>query len=140
MDLGILIERIKKLESRFREEPCAKSLQIELEMLALESARVSMPVSREICTAGLIVQGGIIAVLADYACVYLAMTHSDNFTPLSSLSMEYLRPVVFEKDKFILSHARLVYAGKTRIVTEVRVYGEAGILKAIGRLVFAKRD
>lgn len=138
MDSDFLVKRWSELSEMFKRELPAWLFQIKLTHLDATSAVARMPMSIWACAAANIVQGGIIAVLADYACVYLAMMQCEGFTPLSSLSMEYLRPAVFAKDKEIIAYAKLIHAGKTKIVVEVNVFNENNILKAVGRCVFAR--
>lgn len=133
-----LAKRKAELCDAFKREPCGQVFQMELTHLDGTSAIVRMPMRIEACAAASIVQGGIIAAIADYACVYLAMMQCEGFTPLSSLSMEYLRPAVFAKDKEVVAYAKLIHAGKTRIVIEVNVRNEDKTLKAVGRCVFAR--
>lgn len=132
------IRRKAKLCEAFKHEPFGRLLQMELTRLDETSAVVRMPMRIEACAAANIVQGGVIAAIADYACVYLAMMQCEDFTPLSSLCMEYLRPAVFAKDKEVVAYAKLLHAGKTKIVIEVNVCDENDILKAVGRCVFAR--
>ena len=133
-----LAKRKVELYETFKREPCGRLFQMELTHLNEAAAIVRMPMRIEACAVVNIVHGGIIATIADYACVYLAMMQCEDFTPLSSLSMEYLRPAIFAKDKEVVAYAKLIHAGKTKIVIEVNVRNENNILKAIGRCVFAK--
>ncbi|MEK7478806.1 MAG: PaaI family thioesterase [Patescibacteria group bacterium] len=138
MDENFPAKRKTELCDMFKREPLGRLFRMKLTYLDGMSAVVRMPMRIEACAAANFVQGGIIAAIADYACVYLAMMQCEEFTPLSSLSMEYLRPAVFAKDKEVIAYAKFVHAGKTRIVVEVNVRDENNILKAIGRCVFAK--
>lgn len=137
MDSDFLAKRKAELYEMFKREPLGRLFQMELTHLDGMSAIVCMPIRIEACVIANIVQGGIIAAIADYACVYLAMMQCEGFTPLSSLSMEYLRPAVFAKDKEVIAYAKLIHTGKTKIVVEVNVFNENNILKAVGRCVFA---
>jgi len=127
------------LMKRFQEEPCAKLNRITLDSLGLQCAEASMPVHQEVCTAGGIVQGGVLAVLADYAGVYVAMMNDEGFTPLSSLHLEYFRPTVLARDKKAIARAIVIHKAETRIVVEVKVENENRQLKAGGTLIFARR-
>lgn len=138
MDGDFLAKRWPELCEMFKRELPAWLFQIKLTHLDATSAVARMPMSIWACAAANIVQGGVIAVLADYAGVYLAMMQCEGFTPLSSLSIEYLRPAVLTKDKEVVAYAKLLHAGKTKIVIEVDVLNENNILKAVGRCVFAR--
>jgi len=138
MQSDFLEKRKAELQEVFKKEPAARVFQMVLTSLGKELAVARMPINIEAYAAVNIAQGGVIAVIADYACVYLAMMQCEDFTPLASLSMEYLRPAVFVKDKEIVACAKLVHVGKTRIVIDVSIRDEKNILKAVGKCVFAR--
>lgn len=131
------MERLEELRQRFGEEPLVRFLGAELRELSNGYAVVVVSVKSEFLIVGGMVQGGIIATVADYAGVYAAMTRiPSGHTPAMQMNVRWLRPVA--AGDVIWASARVVNASKTVIDVHVDVYGGDSKRKAVASIIFSK--
>ena len=132
-------ERRLELERKWKEWPCVKTLELELNYLFLTEVKVSMPGKENFVNGENVLPGFVVAMPANVAGVFLAMMNSDGFTPLVSAEIQWLRPVIFGKDNKIIAFAAPLQVSKHLIRTEVKLENEKQELKAKGTLTFFKR-
>jgi len=141
----LMQEKAEKLKADFDCQPCGKVHGIVLDRLTDTISEFSMPVSLRDCVIDIdktcVVQGGVIAILADFAGVYLARLYSesDAITPLVNLDEHYFRPVILGKDEKIVARAFISEITDNRIHVKVLVENEKGDSKGQACLTFAKR-
>ena len=130
----------------FLKQPVNKICPMVLEDLSDKFAEVSMMVLSDFCVTDgdgkQMVQGGIVAVLVDFAGVYLARMQTDSklITPLSELQETYLQPVLLGKDVRLFAEATLAAVVGSRIIVDVRVENQDKELKGVARLTFINRS
>jgi uncharacterized protein (TIGR00369 family) len=130
------MSRITDLYEAFEKERPAQMLGAKLELLDWHTATVSAVAREDFVVFAGCVQGGLTAVIADYAAVFAAMSMvPSGHCPAENINIDYLRPVK-EGDKMI---ATAMVEGETRsnLFTRVRVMvGDK--LVAVGTIKFAK--
>ena len=138
--------RAQFLANDFLKQPVNKICPMVLEDLSDKSAEVSMMVLSDFCVTDgdgkQMAQGGIVAVLVDFAGVYLARMQTDSklITPLSELQETYLQPVLLGKDVRLFAEATLAAVVGSRIIVDVRVENQDKELKGMARLTFINRS
>jgi len=131
------MDRLTELASQFSREPLVSLLNARLDGLKDGEAAVSAPASDEVLIVTGIVQGGIIAAVADYAGVYAAMTRvAAGHTPAMHIGIHFFRPV--RKGETITARARVENENRSTIMTLVDVYGDDGKRKAHASILFAR--
>lgn len=140
------MSRIDELRTWFETAPLGEKFPLRLDGLGHGFAEVSMEVQRgDLVPAGdkMIVQGGVIAVIADIAAVLAAMsTLLSGHTPLVHMSYDVRSPTTLV-DFRLLADAKVTIQDKKMIWVEVIVYG-TGVapngdnLKAVAMAQFAK--
>ncbi|MBI2098882.1 hypothetical protein HYT45_00505 [Candidatus Uhrbacteria bacterium] len=141
------MDRLEELKKWFNDAPLGQKFPLRLDGLSPGFAEVSMEIEmNDLVTAGpmMIVQGGVLAVLADAAAVMAAMsTLSDGHTPLAHISYDLISPTT-------LLDFRLIAVAKARgqnarwIWVDVNIYGmnpnpsREDNLKAVVSAKFAK--
>ncbi|OGL74476.1 hypothetical protein A3C96_04020 [Candidatus Uhrbacteria bacterium RIFCSPHIGHO2_02_FULL_60_10] len=130
------LHRLETLKTEFRHQPCAKHIVAYLDRLEHKLAVVSGTAIEEVLVLSGIVQGGIVAAVADYAGVYAAMSiFPDGFTELIQISLQYVRPV--KRGQRMTATAVVVSQTKRFVGVTVEVLGDDMKLRAFGMLTFA---
>lgn len=131
------MDRLTELRQRFGQEPLATGFGVSLDALADGSAALSYVAKDEHAIVGGIIQGGITAVIADYAGVYAAMTRIPaGHTPARRISIELLRPV--RPGDVITATANVIAETRASIIAAVDVRDANGVQKAVANVTFAK--
>lgn len=138
--------RLEELKNWFNTAPLGAKFPMQIDVLAHGLAEVSMEVQMGDLVAAekiMIVQGGIIAVIADGAAVLAAMSVlQSGHTPLVRMSYDIRSPTTLV-DFRLLADAKVTIQDKKMIWVEVLVYG-TGVapngdnLKAVCLAQFAK--
>ncbi len=133
------MDRLEELRLNFEAEPLGKQLNAKLEDLGGGHAVVSARPGDDALIAKVgIVQGGVIAAVADYAGVYAAMSVIPaGHTPCSNISINLFRPV----RRGALIEAISVVHGETRSQLFVSVLvrdADANKDVALAMLTFVK--
>lgn len=140
------MDRLEELKAWFESAPLGEKFPMVIDGLASGFAEVSMEMQRGyLVSAGetMIVQGGIIAVLADAAAVLTSMSAlASGHTPLAHISYDLLSPTTLV-DFRLLARAKILMQSKRWIWVEVSVYGmnlspNGDNLKAVVSAKFAK--
>lgn len=138
-------EKAKMLAEDYERQPCGKFHDIKLEELTPNLAQFSMEVRLRDCVIDAdgtrIVQGGVIAIIADFAGVYLARMRSESkfITKLFRLEEDYLKPVILGKDHKIIVRAVISQIADRKILVDVIVQNEKKENKGAARLLFIER-
>ncbi len=132
------MDRLNELRQNFALEPTGKLLDARLEDIGPGRATVSAPAGDDVLIARVgIVQGGIIAALADYAGVYAAMSSiPSGHTPCASLTISFLRPVV--RGQIVEASASVVSETRSQLFVTASVRVRGGKEVALVSLTFAK--
>ncbi len=132
------MDRIEELKRNFEAEPLGRLLGATLTDVGGGRAVVSAPARSEVLIARVgIVQGGIIAAVADYAGVYAAMSAIPaGHTPCAGISISFFRPVKGGET----IEARAAVSGETRsqLFVSVLVTVPGGKDVALAMMTFAK--
>ncbi len=141
------MNRQKELETWFQNAPMGKKFPMAIEGIGHGYAEVRMRVRKAYLVQAetkLIVQGGVLAVLADAAAVLAAMSVlSEGHTPLSHISYDLLAPTTSE-DHGLIACANVMTQNARWIWVNVKIYGERLVqgasdnLKAVVSAKFAK--
>lgn len=140
------MNRLEELRTWFETAPLGDKFPLRIEGLGYGFAEVSMDVQRgDLVTAGekMIMQGGILAVLADAAAVLASMSVlQSGHTPLVRMSYD-VRSMTTLADFRLLAIAKVTIQDKKMIWVEVVIYGAAARtngdnLKAVASAQFAK--
>ncbi len=146
---AIMRDRAEQLKSDYAGQPCGETHGIILDHLSDISAQFSKDVTLRDCVVDRdpartrVVQGGVIAIVVDFAGVYLARMHSDSMriTPLANLQESYFKPFILGKDLKIVARAQLAAeTNEKRIMVDVVIENEDGDYKGRARLIFARRS
>ena len=130
-------QRLKQLRSLFTTEPLGRSLGARLIGLKRGWAAVSAVARNDLLVSVGIVQGGVIAAVADYAGVYAAMSVIPaGHTPAARININFLRPISAGED--IVAVARVVDETRTTVSVAFEVTGAAVRRKALGTILFVK--
>lgn len=132
------MNRLEELAERFKNEPLVKWLGASLEWLEEGRAVVAVPVCKNFLIMEKVVQGGIIATVADFAGVYAAMSKIPaGHTPATNLNILFFRPI--GEDETIWADATVINESRSFVVVSVDLTGGAGgKLKAHATISFAK--
>ncbi len=131
------MDRIEELRQKFLAEPLAQFLGLTLDDLRPGHATIGMTPRPETLTASGIVQGGIIAALADYAGVYAAMASVPaGFTPAVNINVNCFRPVM--GGETVVADARVANDSRITILTIVEIRSSDGKCKSLSTIQFAK--
>ena len=131
------MDRLQELSAQFSSEPLAVMLEAKLDKLENGVAVISAIARDDLLIVSGIVQGGVTAILADYAGVYAAMSSIPaGFTPAANINIDLIHPI--RGGERFTAWARVVSEGKNSIRTEVDVTTGSGLLVAAARIVFAK--
>ena len=141
------MDRLEELRIWFESAPLGEKFPMTIKGLSSGYAEVSMEVRRDyLVPAGpkMIVQGGVLAVLADAAAVLAAMSMlPEGHTPLAYISCDLLSPTTL-LDFQLLAEARVLTQNKKWIWVSVTVFGrgtppaDGDNCKAIVSAKFAK--
>lgn len=140
------MDRLKELQDWFGTAPMTEKFPMRLDGLGHGFAEVSMEVERGyLVVAGekMIVQGGVLAVLADGAAVLAAMSILPaGHTPLVNISCEIRSPTTLV-DFRLMASAKVRTQDQKRIWVDVTVYGMSASsggdnIKAVATGQFAK--
>lgn len=140
------MDRLEELRDWFQSAPLGEKFPMQIEGLAPGFAEVSMEVQMGDLVAAekiMIVQGGIIVVIADGAAVLAAMSVlSLGHTKLADINCDLLFPTTLV-DSRLLAKARVVTQNKKWIWVVIDVYGinltsNNDNLKAVAFAKFAK--
>ncbi len=134
-----------KLKRDFDRQPCGKKNRVKLESLDFRTAEFSKPISLGDCAIDsdgtAVVQGGEVAIVANFAGVYLARLTlgSDGITPLRNLNLHYFRPFILGKDERIVARSFIDKITDNGVYVVVLVENEKGRSKGQGSLSYAKK-
>jgi len=132
-----MTKRLRQLRSLFTTEPLGRSLGAKLIGLKRGWAVVSAVAKDDLLVSVGMVQGGVIAAVADYAGVYAAMSVIPaGHTPAAQLNINFLRPISAGED--IVAVARVVDETRTTVAVAFEVTGAASRRKALGTILFFK--
>lgn len=141
------MDRLKELKDWFKSAPLGKKFPMEILGLSHGYAVVYMRVEKTYLVQAetkLIVQGGVLAVLADAAAVLAAMsTLPKGHTPLAHISYDLLSPTTLE-DCRLIARAVVTTQNAKWIWVDVKIYGaeldqgDGANLKAVVSAKFAK--
>lgn len=140
------MSRMEELHNWFESAPLRQKFPMRIDGLGHGLAEVSMEVQQgDLVPAGekMIMQGGVLAVIADAAAVLAAMSVlQSGHTPLVRMSYDIRSPTTLV-DLRLLASAKVMIHDKKRIWVEVTVYGMGVLpngdnLKAVGTAQFAK--
>lgn len=119
--------------------PATRYIGLEVDEIDRGRCVVTMPIRPEVTVDGEVVQGGIVAVLADYAAVAAAGSTLEPGWRVATLSGEThnLAPA---KGKLLVAVGEIVYAGKRHLVARADVYSDSkdgphcltGLFTAVG--------
>lgn len=134
------MSRLLELHEWFRSAPLGGKFRLSLNLSTPGVASVRLLLSEGDMVRGdkgLMVQGGVLAVLADAAAVSAAMSVLESgHTPLARLEMDFIAPTVPE-DKELWADAMVVSETSRRIGVRFRVHG-GGVTRASGTALFAR--
>lgn len=140
------MDRLEELRNWFQSAPLGEKFPMRIDGLGHGIAEVSMEVGRgDLVAAGekMIVQGGILAVLADGAAVLAAMSILPaGHTPLVHMSYD-IRSSTTLVDLRLMASAKVRTQDQKRIWVEITIYGMSAQtggdnLKAVFTAQFAK--
>lgn len=140
-----MVDRLEELKNWFNTAPLGTKFPIRIDSLGYGFAEVSMDIQMgDLVAAGekMIVQGGIIAVIADGAAVLAAMSVlPSGHTPLVHISCNIRSPTTLAD--YRLTASATVWAQDYRFIwTSIIICGASllpkGNLKAVGTAQFAK--
>lgn len=138
-------EKSRKLIEDYDQQPCGKSHRIKLDELTYNIAKFSMEVSLRDCVVDhdgvRMMQGGVVALIADFAGVYLARMHSESqfITKLGMLELRCSKPIILGIDKKIIVRALINTTIGRKIFVDVLAENENRELKAVGKLLFIEK-
>ena len=136
-------EMVRRRELRvwFENAPLARTIPMTLLGLDKGAASVALQVRESYLVEAdskRIVQGGILATLADAAAVTAAMSlFPSGHTPLAHLDMAFLLPVTLE-DETIIAAAEAIYETPRAALVKFAILGKNSEIKAFGTARFAK--
>lgn len=120
------MDRLEELKNWFNTAPLGAKFPMQIDGLTHGFAEVSMDIQMGYLVATgekMIVQGGVIAVIADAAAVLAAMSVlQSGHTPLAHISYDLLSPTTVG-DKKLIAVAKVQAENSKLIWVEVRVYG-----------------
>lgn len=140
------MDRLEELRTWFETAPMGEKFPMRIDGLGYGFAEVSMDIQMGyLVPAGkkMIMQGGILAVLANAAAVLASMSAlASGHTPLAHISYDLLSPTTLV-DFRLLARAKILTQSKRWIWVEVSVYGmslspNGDNLKAVVSARFAK--
>lgn len=110
---------VDRLKARFRDYPLVQGWGLAIEEIAAERAVISISPSPAVANSAGVVNGGVLATLADIACALALSTHFDGRMPFatSDLHIRYLEPV----DAPLRIEAAVVRASLRSAVMECRL-------------------
>jgi len=116
-----------------RLSPYHRWLGVELARAQEGEVEVRLPYREEFRgdDAGAYIHGGIIATLADIACIFALMSAIDQDVPTLDMRIDYLRAAKAGED--LIATARTVKAGRTVGVADAEIRSPDGKLVAVGR-------
>ncbi len=123
------------LRGLFAGDRVAVNLGMEIEHVANGGARCSMLAGPQHLNALGVVQGGAIYALADYAFSVAAASGHPGTVTLSG-DMHYLKPLAQGR---VMAHAEAVSNTRRTCVYRVEVFGDNGVLSAVGTFTGYKR-
>jgi len=126
------------LRERFTHEPLGRDFQATLVEFEKGRVVIDVPVlDRFLVLDPAIVQGGVTAVVADFAAVYAAMSmFEEGHTPALNIDLFYERPIT-KDDEFIRATALVRRASSHHVLVDVEVVGRDGKMKVCGAILFA---
>lgn len=131
------MDRLSELSQRFAQEPLAAFFGLRLLALSAGRAEIALLVRPEHAIVGGTAQGGVTTMLADYAGVYAAMSRlAVGHTPAKHIAIDLLRPVAVGEN--VTAHAAVEEETRSSLFVAVRVTDDAGRVKALARIAFAK--
>ena len=121
------------LQEMMRLSPYHRWLGVELVRAQDGEVEVHLPYREEFRgdDSGAYVHGGIIATLADIACIFALMSAIDQDVPTLDLRLDYLRAAKAGED--LTAVARTVKAGRTVGIADAEIRSPDGKLIAVGR-------
>lgn len=121
------------LQEMMRLSPYHRWLGVELVRAQAGEVEVHLPYREDFRgdDSGPYIHGGIIATLADIACIFALMSAIDQDVPTLDLRIDYLRAAKAGED--LIAIGRTVKAGRTVGVADAEIRAPDGKLVAVGR-------
>lgn len=115
-----------RLRERFRGFPLVRDWGLDIEAVAPDRAVLTMAPSAATCNLAGVLNGGVLATLADIACALALSTHFDGRMPFatSDLQIRFLEPV----DGQVRVEAAVVRASLRNAVLECRILQEERVM------------